>query len=297
MREAAGYLAYRIFDGLFGLLPEPAMRRGGEALGTIAYYLARGRRRLVLRHAQRVLGEDDSALRSTVRRMFASYGRYWAEVFWVRARRKQQFLDHGDLVGQEHIDAAVAAGRGIVLALPHLGNWEAAGAKAEQIGIPVLAVAERLPNRRIVDWFVKVRNQMGIEVVLTGKGSRVTRELVARLEVGGTVALVADRDLTGRGVEVEYFGERTTIPAGPVALAERTGAALIPVGAYFKEGRGHRFVVHPPLVIPDAPTREERVALGAQRCAEVFEEIIRVAPHQWHLFVPNWPSDREEAGE
>jgi phosphatidylinositol dimannoside acyltransferase len=297
VREAAGYLAYRIFDALFGLLPEPAMRRGGEALGTIAYYLAGGRRRLVLRHAQRVLGEDDPALRSTARRMFASYGRYWAEVFWVRARRKQQFLDHGDLVGQEHIDAAVAAGRGIVLALPHLGNWEAAGAKAEQIGIPVLAVAERLPNRRIVDWFVKVRNQMGIEVVLTGKGSRVTRELVARLEVNGTVALVADRDLTGRGVEVEYFGERTTIPAGPVALAERTGAALIPVGAYFKEGRGHRFVVHPPLAIPDAPTREERVALGAQRCAEVFEDIIRVAPHQWHLFVPNWPSDREEAGE
>jgi len=294
VREAAGYLAYRAFDAVFGLLPEPVMRRTGEALGTLAFYLARRRRRLVQRHLRRVLG-DDAALKSTTRRMFASYGRYWAEVFWVRARHKQQFLDHGDLIGMERIEAAVAAGRGIVLALPHLGNWDAAGAKAEQIGIPVLAVAERLPNRRIVEWFVKVRNQMGIEVVLTGKGSRITRELVARLEAGGTVALVADRDLSGRGVEVEYFGEKTTIPAGPVALAERTGAALFPVGAYFKKGRGHRFVVHAPLQIPDAPTREERVALGAQLCAAVFEDIIRVAPDQWHLFVPNWPSDREEA--
>jgi lauroyl/myristoyl acyltransferase len=181
-----------------------------------------------------------------------------------------------------------------VLALPHVGNWEAAGAKAEQIGIPVLAVAEQLPNRRIVDWFVRVRNRMGIDVVLTGNGGRVTRELVERLASGGTVALVADRDLSGRGVEVEFFGERTTIPAGPVALAERTGATLLPVGCYFKEGRGHRFVVRPPLEIPAAPTREERVALGTQRCALAFEEIIRAAPHQWHLFVPNWPSDREE---
>ncbi len=296
MRETVGYLAYRVFDAVIGLLPEPVMRRTGEALGTLAFYLARRRRRLVQRHLRRVLG-DDAALKSTARRMFASYGRYWAEVFWVRARHKQQFLDHGDLIGMERIEAAVAAGRGIVLALPHLGNWDAAGAKAEQIGIPVLAVAERLPNRRIVEWFVKVRNQMGIEVVLTGNGSRITRELVARLEAGGTVALVADRDLSGRGVEVEYFGEKTTIPAGPVALAERTGAALFPVGAYFKEGRGHRFVVHPPLQIPDAPTREERVALGAQLCATAFEEIIRVAPHQWHLFVPNWPSDREGVAE
>jgi len=296
VRETVGYLAYRVFDAVIGLLPEPVMRRTGEALGTLAFYLARRRRRLVQRHLRRVLG-DDAALKSTARRMFASYGRYWAEVFWVRARHKQQFLDHGDLIGMERIEAAVAAGRGIVLALPHLGNWDAAGAKAEQIGIPVLAVAERLPNRRIVEWFVKVRNQMGIEVVLTGNGSRITRELVARLEAGGTVALVADRDLSGRGVEVEYFGEKTTIPAGPVALAERTGAALFPVGAYFKEGRGHRFVVHPPLQIPDAPTREERVALGAQLCATAFEEIIRVAPHQWHLFVPNWPSDREGVAE
>jgi len=296
VRETVGYLAYRVFDAVIGLLPEPVMRRTGEALGTLAFYLARRRRRLVQRHLRRVLG-DDAALKSTARRMFASYGRYWAEVFWVRARHKQQFLDHGDLIGMERIEAAVAAGRGIVLALPHLGNWDAAGAKAEQIGIPVLAVAERLPNRRIVEWFVKVRNQMGIEVVLTGNGSRITRELVARLEAGGTVALVADRDLSGRGVEVEYFGEKTTIPAGPVALAERTGAVLFPVGAYFKEGRGHRFVVHPPLQIPDAPTREERVALGAQLCATAFEEIIRVAPHQWHLFVPNWPSDREGVAE
>ncbi len=293
MKGAAGYLAYRAFDALFALLPEAAMRHVGEGLGVLAYWIAPGRRRLARRHLRRVLG-DDPRLKAETRRMFASYGRYWAEVFWVRARRKQQILDHAVIVGQEHIEAAAAAGHGIVLALPHLGNWEAAGAKAEQIGIPVLAVAESLPNRRIVEWFVRVRNQMGIDVVLTGNGGRVTRSLVDRLNSGGTIALVADRDISGRGVEVDFFGERTTMPAGPMALAERTGAALLPVGCYFKEGRGHRFVVHPAIEIPVAPTREQRVELGTQRCAVAFEEIIRLAPHQWHLFQPNWPSDRQE---
>jgi KDO2-lipid IV(A) lauroyltransferase len=90
---------------------------------------------------------------------------------------------------------------------------------------------------------------------------------------------------------VEFFGERTTMPAGAVALADATGADLLPVGAYFKDGRGYRIVVHDPVALPDAPTREERIALGVQEFAVVLEDIIREAPWQWHLFQPNWPSD------
>jgi KDO2-lipid IV(A) lauroyltransferase len=169
-----------------------------------------------------------------------------------------------------------------------------AGAKAEDVGVPVLAVAESLPNPRITEWFVDVRNQMGIDIVLTGRGSRVTSALVERLEAGGAIALLADRDLSGRGIEVEFFGERTTIPAGPVSLADRTGAVLLTVGCYFSDGQGHTLVVHPPLELPTAGTTEERVAEGSQRLARALEDIIRRAPEQWHLFQPNWPSDRQE---
>ena len=293
MKKLGGYWLYRALAGLFGLLPEPAMRWSGERLGWLLSFVARDRMALLERHISRVVPDSGADLTRRARAMFTSYGRYWAEVFWIRPRRKAEFVAAAEVEGLDNILAARDTGRGIVLALPHLGNWEAAGAKAEDVGIPVLAVAESLPNPLITDWFIDVRNHMGIDVVLTGRGHRVTPALVERLEAGGTVALLADRDLSGRGIEVEFFGERTTIPAGPVTLADRTGAVLLPVGCYFAPGPGHRFVVHPPLELPQQGTTEERVAAGAQRLAGVLEDIISEAPEQWHMFQPNWPSDRE----
>jgi KDO2-lipid IV(A) lauroyltransferase len=123
----------------------------------------------------------------------------------------------------------------------------------------------------------------------------VTRDLLERLEAGGVVALVCDRDLSGRGVPVTFFGEPTTFPPGPVALAERTGAVLFPVGTYFCPGAGNRFVIHPELEIPEGADTDERVRLGTQRLATALEAIIRVHPEQWHLLMPNWPSDREDS--
>jgi len=295
-RDLLGYFLYRGLTGVFGLLPEPLMRRFGEALGWLLSWIAPKRRALLKRHMSRVLGPG-AGTEAMARRMFMSYGRYWAETFWLRPRRRSEVVETAHLDGMEYVTAAKDAGKGIVLALPHLGNWEVAGAKAHAIGIPVLAVAESLSNRRITDWFVGVRNEMGIDVVLTGEKGRVTTSLLRRLKEGGTIALLADRDLTGRGVEVEFFGERTTMPAGPVAMAERTGAALLPVGCFFDDGPGHAFLVRPPLEIPYLPTREERVAAGSQLLANELEIIIRRQPEQWHLFQPNWPSDREADGD
>jgi len=286
------YLAYRVFSGLFGLLPEPAMRRFGESVGRLAWRVARKRRHLVERHMSRVVGAEGDVV-SLGRAMFASYGRYWAEVFWTRPRRKDQIVNGCSVEGEDLIHEAAANGAGIVLALPHMGNWESAGAKAEAIGIPVLAAAEGLSNEKIVDWFVGVRRDLGIETVIMGKGRKVTTALSRRLKEGGVIALVSDRDVSGRGIAVDFFGERTTMPAGPVALAERTGAVLLPVGCYFVPGGGHRFVVRPPLEIPQADSRDERIAAGTQAFAIVLEGLIREAPQDWHLFVPNWPSDRE----
>ena len=294
MTDLPGYLLFRGLAGVVGLLPESAVRRLGAFLGFAGSFVSRRKSALLKRHLGRVLGSTPD-LDRRVRRMFASYGRYWAEVFWVRPRRKAAIVSHARVDGTAHLTAAREAGKGIILALPHLGNWEAAGAKAENIGIPVLAVAEALPNARLIDWFVEVRRSLGIEVVLTGTGRRVTEALMRRLKDGGTVALLADRDLTGGGVDVEFFGERTTIPGGPAALAERTGAALLPVGCYFNRGRGHTFVVHEPVAVPMTGTRQERVAGAAQSLAGVMEEIIRAAPEQWHLFQPNWPSDKKGA--
>lgn len=294
MKQAIGYYVYRFLAGVLGLLPEPVMRRLGYAIGWLTSFLARRRFAMAVRHQTRVAGTPVGSRRAA-RRVFMWYGRYWAEVFWMRPRRRRRVLATTELAGIEILLDAVASGKGVVVALPHMGNWEAAGLRAAAEDARVLAVAEELGNERIVQWFIAMRRMMDIDIVIARKGSRVTRELLQRLEQGGVVALVCDRDLSRRGIPVTFFGEETTFPPGPLALADRTGAALLPVGTYFVRGAGHRFVVHPPLEIPSAADADERVRLGTQRLATKFEEVIRVAPEQWHLILPNWPSDRGTA--
>lgn len=295
MSDALGYYVVRALSALFGLLPEPVMRGLGRAVGYSTSFLARGRLRTTARHQQRVRGTPAGARRAA-RRVFASYGRYWAEAFWVRPRRRDQILARTRIVHAERLHEAVASGRGVVLALPHMGNWEIAGLRAAAEGARVLAVAEALPNERIVEWFTAMRATMDIDIVIARKGGNVTRALVERLTSGGTIALLCDRDLKGSGVPVVLFGEETTMPAGPLALADRTGAVLLPVGCYFEPGGGHRFEIHPPVEIPPLDTPEQRVAEGTRLLAGVVEQIVRAAPEQWHLVVPNWPSDREGSG-
>lgn len=281
-----GYVLYRVLSGLFGLLPEPVMRRSGEGLGWLLSFVAGDRRRMSARHLRRVTG-DGPDINRLVRQAFASYGRYWAETFWVRPRRLAAMEEHTSIVGDEIIRTHRDAG-GFIVALPHLGNWEAAGIEATSLGVELVAAAELLPNPLISEWFIAQRAVFGIEVVLVQAGA--SGELLSRLKAGKTLALPSDRDLKGRGVKVNFFGEETTLPAGPFVLAKRTGAPVLPVATYFKKGRGHHFVVRPPL---DASGSIENMA---QELAGHFEDFIRADPTQWHLLQPLWPSDREGGG-
>lgn len=298
MKHQIGYVAYRIASGLFGALPEPAVRRLAALAGRLWYLASPGRRALVARHMRRVAGHDPSATRvdEMTKLAFRSYARYWAEVFWIRPRRKDEVVAHSFVANSELFQQSVASGRGVILALPHMGNWEIAGANAEHLGGPVLAAAEALSNPKIVEWFIEARAGMGIEVVLAGRGHRSTAALARRLREGGVIALLADRDITGRGIEVEFFGERTTVPAGPAALALRTDAIVLPIGCYFNEGRrGHHYVIGDPVEFDRSLEGDAAVADAAQRIATVLEGYIRERPWDWHCFVPNWPSDREDA--
>lgn len=290
MSDLPLYAAIRAASGFIGALPEPVVRRLGRAAGWVRSFFDGDRFALVQRNLARVVGEADATPRR-VRAMYQSYGRYWAETLWISRRQIEAIRRHSTVHGSEHIQAAVEAGRGLIVALPHLGNWEMAGIAADDLGARMLAAAEALPNQRIVDWFVAKRNALNIDVVIVGQDRRSTQALMERLKAGGAIALLSDRDLTRHGVEVEFFGERTTLPPGPAALADRTGAALLPVGCYFRSGRGHDFEVAPPIPIPDLESREERIQAATQALAAELERLIRQAPEQWHLFQPNWPTD------
>ena len=290
MSDWLTYAGYRLGAGLVGILPGAVVIRLGSFGGWLSWMWSKGRREMAIRHMARVLGPDADHEKAA-RAMFSAYGRYWAETFWFRPRRVKSVRRHITVHGGHHLAEANAAGRPIVAAIPHLGNWEMAASIADDVGVRVTAVAEALANRLVLDWFMAFRNSLNIDILLAEKGASTMRGLLAALKDGQLVALVADRDIPRTGTEVSFFGETTTLPSGPAALALRTDAALVPVASYFKKGRGHVVVISEPLVPLSEGTRDEKVADLTQQVAHAFEDLIRREPTQWHLVQPNWPSD------
>jgi KDO2-lipid IV(A) lauroyltransferase len=243
------------------------------------------------RHMRRVLG-NGADVEAAGRAVMRSYGRYYAEALWVRGSRVEELKGQTRVEGVEHIIGARVEGRGMIYGLPHMGNWEVAAPVSVTEKVPVVAVAEKLPNTKITDWFTDMRADFGIEIVLATGGTEVMRSLEAALGANKAVALLSDRDLKGRGVEVEFFGETTTLPPGPATLSIRTGAPLFPVASYYDGDDGYFVVIRPAIPVPEEGTRAEKVQIMTQALATEMESLIRVAPHQWHLVQPNWPSDR-----
>lgn len=291
MKDFLSYIGLRAGAGLVGLFPGSVARSLGATFGRVWYRFDRGRRTMAESHMRRV-GDSGFPATEASKEVMSSYGRYFAEALWARRRRVPAMLATTEVDGLEQILRARDAGKGMIFALPHMGNWEAAAPVAVREGVPVVAVAEVLPNERITNWFTEMRAEFGIEIVLATGRAEVMRALENAVRENKAVALLSDRDLRGRGVEVEFFGEVTTLPPGPAALALRTGAALLPVATYFKDD-GHRVVIAPPLAIPPEGTRAEKLEALTAALAAKLEEMIRRAPEQWHLVVPNWPSDKD----
>jgi KDO2-lipid IV(A) lauroyltransferase len=251
------------------------MRGLGYSVGWLTSFVARRRFAMAVRHQTRVAGTAVGAHRAA-RRVFMWYGRYWAEVFWMRPRRRRHVLPTTELAGIEILLGAVAAGKGVIVALPHMGNWEAAGLRAATEGARVLAVAEELGNERIVQWFVAMRHMMDIDIVVARKGARVTRELLQRLEEGGVVALVCDRIRPDAG-SVTSSARRLRSPAR--SHCRSNGGAASGGNTL---GAGEASPVHPPL----------RPGCGRRRGAGSLERSRReirggpAPPEQWHLICP-----------
>ena len=205
---------------------------------------------------------------------------------------RPQSIDRGfSVVGYDRIEASLASGIGPILVLPHLGGWEWAAAWLEaRHGGEVTAVVERLEPDDVFEWFVELRSAYGIDVVPLGPKA-VTR-LVKAVKDQRIVCLLSDRDLGGNGIEVEFFGERTTLPAGPAILSRRTGAPLLPTAVYF---RGHGHAAHVGPAINHDPDVKPRLDIErvTQELAWAMEHLIRAAPDQWHMLEANWPSDHD----
>jgi KDO2-lipid IV(A) lauroyltransferase len=291
-RGRASYLAYRAGAEVARVLPDTLGEPAARVAGRVASLAMPDRRRLVARNLQRVSGGAlrGPALQRAVFATFDSYGRYWLELFRLPKDVQAPLDPRIHIDGFEHIDAGLAAGNGVILALPHVGGWDYAGAWLAQQGHPPTVVVEPVEPPELFEWFAGAREALGMTVVQLGP--EAGRAVLGALRRNRIVCLLSDRDLTGDGVEVEFFGERTTLPAGPATLALRTGAPLLPTVVYFEGRGGHHGVVQEPVPADRQGRLREDVVRVTQEMARRFEELIRAAPDQWHLLQPNWPSDR-----
>jgi KDO2-lipid IV(A) lauroyltransferase len=212
------------------------------------------------------------------------------EAFRLPTLSRQQILDSFRLDGQELLAADVAAGRGAVVALPHAGNWDAAGAWVAAMGWPLTTVAERLKPEGVYERFVAFRERLGMEILPSHGGPRPPFDiLVERLRAGHVVPLLADRDLSRRGVEVNFFGGRTRMPAGPALLALRTGAPLYVVSMWYEPAAACA-KLHGPLDVPaaDVGPLDQRVRVLTQRIADGLAAGIARHPQDWHMLQRMW---------
>jgi len=287
----AAYLAYRAGAETARRLPPPVGRPLARVASRAMAAAWRRRRQQVRRHLRRVTGGDleGDALHRATAAVFANYARYWYEMFRLGPGSGAELQRDFAVQGREHLDAAVAGGRGVVLALPHLGNWDVAGAWLAGLGLAVTVVAETVEPPELFDWFVSARRAVGMDVVALGPdaGPAVLRAL----HRGDVVCLVCDRDLTGDGVEVDFFGESTRMPGGPAVLALRTGAPLLPAATYFRDERRHCVWFGAPLEVERRGRLRDDVQRVTQELAHTFERLIQAAPEQWLMMQPNWPSD------
>lgn len=279
------------------VVPGPVANTAALAVGQALSQLNPRGRAMAERHMERVLAStspsvtpDPQVVRRWARRTFRAYARYWEDGARLASTDVSVVVRRMVVEsGLEHLVRTMAAGKGVVLALAHLGSWEWGGAFLASAGYPMTSVAERLEPPELFDWFLAQREAIGLRIVSLGGDPGPV--LLRTLREGGLVGLLGDRDIGGGGVEVEMFGERTTLPAGPAAMALRTGAALLVAAVYSGPRELHTGVVSPPVPTERTGRLRQDVVRVTQAVAHQFEWLIRRAPEQWHLFQPNWPSD------
>ncbi|WP_109526791.1 MULTISPECIES: phosphatidylinositol mannoside acyltransferase [Nocardia] len=268
-------LPERTARALFDKGADRAVRKGGPAQ--------------LRRNLARVIGTAPEAVPDElIRASMRSYARYWREAFRLPSMDHTKVRYH--VGGLEHLDAALAAGRGVILVLPHSGNWDMAGVWLVQNYQSFSTVMERLKPESLFERFVRYRETLGFEVFpLTGGEEPPFPQLAARLRDNRIVCLLGERDLTGRGVPVTFFGERTWMPAGAAKLAVETGAAMIPVHAWFTvdaDGREDWGLK------TEAPIDVSRgVEVATQALADRFAANIAEHPADWHMLQPLWEGD------
>ena len=282
---AAGWRAVR-------MLPEPTARGafdlGGRwAAGRQGKGVRQLRANLRVATGGRLTEPELDELTS---RAVRSYARYWQEAFRLPTLSSERIVADTEIVGVEHLVRPRNEGRGLIMALPHSGNWDAAGMWfVDFLGGPFMTVAERLEPESLFERFVAFRESLGFRVVPLTGGPRPSSEVLREwLADAGATCLLVDRNLGSGGVPVSFFGRPATLPGGAALLAAQTGAALVPVVCSFTE-RGWRVIFSPEVPVAGPGRLKDRGTTAMQGVADAFAGSIAQHPEDWHMLGRIWP--------
>lgn len=270
--------SYRAGSRILRALPPGVRYAAATPGGSAWFWLSAAQRRAALENYGAVLGADpsDPRVSRVARRAFQNYGRMLMDFLVLGSLSPDELMRRMTYDGREHLDAALAGGRGVIMAVPHMGSWDMAGSFAAALGYRVWAVAERFPGS-LNDAVVATRESFGLKVV--GMGRSAVRTISEALHGNGVVALVCDLE-QGPGVPVRFFGRRAIVPGGPAALALKNGSAIITVAPYATGGGRYHVHLESPLQWPAGETKEGLM----QRVISRFEGFIKERPDQWYAF-------------
>jgi phosphatidylinositol dimannoside acyltransferase len=273
VRALPAAAAYRLFD----LIADASVRRGGKGVDRLRANYARVRPEL-----------GDRELDALVRAGMRSYLRYYCDAFRLVDRSQDELAAAVRMIGDEPVRAALASGSGCVVFLGHMGNWDAAGAWSSGHLAPVTTVVERLEPEEVFRDFLEFRESLGMTIIpLTGAGDPflALKQAVGR---GAFVALLADRDLTRNGVEVDLCGHRARMAKGPAVLAVMTKAPLFTATVWYEDApelpSGKRVVIQMiPVPTPAEGSTRDKVQVMVQACADLLGDAITRHTEDWHM--------------
>jgi len=269
VRSLPEKLAYSLFDQIAVI----TLRRNGARMKRLRSNL------------QRVCPDKDpAAMDQLMSAAVSSYMRYWCDTFRSPDWSKEKIFATVSVTREELLTEPMRDGRGVVVALPHAGNWDHAGGYFCAMGFPLVAVVEKLKPEALFNKFLEYRQNMGMEILSTESRSMAT--LMQRAREGALIALVSDRDLSRSGVDVNFFGYRARMPAGAALLAIRTGIPLITAQVSYTASGIH--IEFNSVAIPADGSDTERVSQVVQKCADLFEAGIAKAPQDWHMLQRIW---------
>ena len=220
-----------------------------------------------------------------------NYVKYWLETLWLtKSNFQNKILNNVEIVNERYITTLKTSNIGFIFALPHVGNWEMAIPVGNKLDLKLLAVAEPLDNQKVMTWFKSLREELGCEIILGGKGQNTFNLVQEKINNGYHVCLLSERSVNKSGVGTEFFGDLAAFPKGPVALALKTGVPIVPA-TFIKINNKYTLYFEKPFYVPHFENEAQSIQQGMKVLAKSFEKLISLDANQWHSIQPVWTDE------